>query len=93
MAKLVIVREPEYPDIHVHVSGRTVAVQYRGGKEAVQATLRSSPLATLFVQKMVFWSEVNRHWEIKHLLEHVAWELDAAVYAATRRAKRRCFSA
>lgn len=91
--KFIIQRAPDFPDIHVHVSGRDITVQYRGGKDAIKASCKSSALATLFAKKMVFWSELHRDWEIKHLLEHVAWEIDCAVYAARRRVRRSCFAA
>lgn len=91
MSKFIISRMPDLPDIHVHVSGNTVAVQYRGGKDAICATCRSAPLARAFAAKLVFWSGVHPEWEIKHLLEHVGPELDCAVYAARKRLRGSCF--
>jgi len=90
--KFIIDRSPDYPDIHVHVSGNHVDVQYRGGATAIRATQRSTAHARLFAEKTRFWSGVHRDWEIKHLLEHVAWELEAAIFAARKRSRRSAFA-
>jgi hypothetical protein len=90
--KFVLYRTSDLPNIHVHLTGKYVDVQYSGGKDAVRCVQHSTAHARALAEKISFWSGVNPAWEIPHLLQHCAWELEAAIYAARRRSRRSAFS-